>query len=100
MEVSMACYLIAQIDVRDREGYQQYLDGFNEVFKNYKGMIMAADVNPTVLEGKWPCSRTVLIRFPDADEAMRWYQSPQYQKLAEVRRAASDSNIVLVRGMK
>ncbi len=94
----MTCYLIAQIDVHDREGYQKYLDGFNEVFKNYKGIIMAADNNPTVLEGEWPFQRTVLIRFPDAAEARRWHGSPEYQKLAEVRKRASDSNIVLVEG--
>jgi len=94
----MACYLIAQINVRDREGYKRYLDGFDEVFKDYKGIIMAADNDPVVLEGEWPYMRTVLIRFPDADEAKRWYESPEYRELAEVRRAASDSNIVLVQG--
>jgi len=96
----MACYLIAQINVHDKEGYQRYLDGFDEVFRNYKGIIMATDNDPTVLEGEWPYIRTVLIRFPDADEARRWYESPEYKRLAEVRRAASDSNIVLARGMK
>ena len=96
----MACYLIAQINVRDRQGYKKYLDGFNEVFKDYKGIIMAADENPTVLEGEWQYPRTVLMRFSDIDEAQRWYRSPQYQKLAEVRKRASDSNIVLVKGYK
>ena len=96
----MACYLIAQIKVHDKAGYQKYLDGFDEVFRNYNGIIMAADKDPIILEGEWPHRRTVLIRFPDADEARRWYQSPEYQRLAEVRRCASDSNIVLVRGMK
>jgi uncharacterized protein (DUF1330 family) len=96
----MACYLIAQINVRDKEGYKKYLDGFDEVFRNYKGIIMAADKDPAVLEGEWQYPRTVLMRFPDVEEAMRWYRSPQYQKLAKIRRRASDSNIVLVRGMK
>jgi uncharacterized protein (DUF1330 family) len=94
----MACYLIAQINVRDREGYQKYLDGFDGVFRDYKGIIIATDNDPAVLEGEWPYKRTVLIRFPDAGEARRWYESPEYKRLAEVRRAASDSNIVLVEG--
>lgn len=94
----MACYLVAQINVRDREGYKQYLDGFDEVFREYKGIIIAADTAPQVLEGEWPYMRTVIIRFPDVDEAKRWYESPAYRRLADVRRAASDSNIVLVHG--
>lgn len=96
----MACYLIAQINVHDRQGYKQYLDGFDEVFKNYKGIIMAADESPTVLEGGWQYPRTVLMRFQDVAEAMRWYHSPEYQTLAQVRQRSSDSNIVLVKGYK
>lgn len=96
----MACYLIAQIEVHDRQGYQQYLDGFNEVFSRYRGIILAADEQPAVLEGQWPMRRTVLIRFPDADEARRWYESPEYRELAALRHRSSRSNIVLVRGYK
>lgn len=94
----MACYLIAQIDVRDPEVYRQYLERFDEVFSQYKGIIMAADDNPIVLEGEWPYRRTVLIRFPDFEEAKRWYESPEYQQLAELRRQGSDSNIALITG--
>ena len=96
----MTCYLIAQINVRDREGYRKYLEGFDQVFKDYKGIVMAADNQPEVLEGEWPYQRTVLIRFRDMEEARRWYTSPQYQSLARQRQGVSDSNIVLVRGME
>ncbi len=96
----MACYLIAQINVHDREGYRKYLAGFDEVFKDYDGAILATDKEPDVLEGEWPYQRTVLMSFRDMEEARRWYTSPQYQSLAKQRQGASDSNIVLVRGME
>ena len=96
----MTCYLIAQINVHDREGYRKYLEGFDEVFKDYDGAILAADKEPEVLEGQWPYQRTVLMSFSDIEEARRWYDSPQYQALASQRQDASDSNIVLVRGME
>lgn len=96
----MTCYLIAQINVHDREGYRKYLEGFDEVFKDYDGAILAADKEPVVLEGQWPYRRTVLMSFRDIEEAQRWYNSPQYQELARQRQAVSDSNIVLVRGME
>jgi uncharacterized protein (DUF1330 family) len=96
----MACYLIAQINVHDREEYRKYLEGFDEVFKDYDGAILAADKEPVVLEGEWPYQRTVLISFRDVEEAQRWYNSPQYRALANQRQSASDSNIVLVRGME
>lgn len=96
----MTCYLIAQINVHDREGYRKYLEGFDEVFKDYDGAILAADKEPEVLEGQWPYQRTVLMSFSDKEEARRWYNSPQYQALARQRQGASDSNIVLVKGME
>ncbi len=96
----MSCYLIAQIDIHDRDEYRKHLDGFDEIFEGYKGMIMAVDEEPILLEGEWPFTRTVLIRFPDETEARRWFESPEYRKLVEHRHRAADSNIVLVKRRK
>ncbi len=92
----MSCYFLAQITIRDREGYQKYLDGFDEIFGRYKGIVVAVDEHPTVLEGSWPFSRTVLIRFPDEAEARRWYDSPEYRELVKHRHGSSEANIVLI----
>ena len=93
----MSCYIIAQIMINDREEYRVYEEGFDEIFEKYKGIVVAIDENPVVLEGEWPYIRTVLIRFPNEEEAKRWYESPEYQKLAEHRRRASTGNIVLIK---
>jgi uncharacterized protein (DUF1330 family) len=96
----MSCYFVAQITIVDRDEYQKYLDGYDEIFARYKGIVIAVDEAPEVLEGQWPCSRTVLIRFPNANEAKRWYNSPDYGELVKHRHRASDANIVLVEGRK
>jgi uncharacterized protein (DUF1330 family) len=93
----MSSYLIAQITIHDRDGYQRYLDGFDEIFAKYKGLVVAVDEAPTLLEGKWPCTRTVLMRFPSEEEARRWYDSPEYQELVKHRHRAADANVVLVK---
>jgi uncharacterized protein (DUF1330 family) len=92
----MSCYFIAQINVHDRDEYQKYLDGYDEIFSKYKGIVVAVDESPQVLEGEWPYDRTVLIRFPNADEAERWYGSAEYRGLVRHRHRSSDANIVLV----
>jgi uncharacterized protein (DUF1330 family) len=96
----MSCYFIAQITIYDREEYKKYLDGFDEIFEKYKGIVAAVDEEPTILEGEWPCTRTVLIRFPDKEEARRWYDSPEYRDLVRHRHQAAESNIVLVQRHK
>ena len=70
------------------------------MFSKYKGIVMAVDEAPVILEGKWPYSRTVLIRFPNEEEAKRWYESGEYQELVKHRHQASDANIVLVAGRR
>ena len=94
----MSVYLIAQIEIHDREEYDKYQEGFLEIFSKYQGEILVVEENHTVIEGAWPFTRTVVIRFPDEDEAKRWYESPEYQKLAQHRFKASTSNIIMANG--
>ena len=95
----MAHYLIAQIDIKDREKYAEYEAGFMDVFKSYKGKLLSVDENVSLLEGQWPATRTVLIEFPSKEEALAWYESEEYQSLAKQRFAASTSDIAIISGL-
>src|SRR5450755_4637854 len=55
----------------------------------YSGKLLAGDDAPTVKKGDWPDTRTVLVEFPGADAFDAWFNSPEYQALAEHRHAAS-----------
>jgi len=94
----MSCCFIAQIDIHDEAEYARYLAGYDEVFGRHEGEVIAVDDDVAVLEGDWPFSRTVVIRFPDRAALDRWYRSAEYQRLAAHRRAASTANIVAVQG--
>ena len=94
----MSCYFVAQIDITDRSLYQQYLDGFDQVFRQYAGTVVAVDDAPEVLEGVWDRTRIVLIRFPDEAALKRWYGSEAYQALARYRQQASRADVLLVHG--
>lgn len=95
----MSFYLIGQIDIIDRAGYQNYEAGFGEIFSQYGGSVLAVDEQPKLLEGSWPYTRTVLIEFPSEADAMAWYQSDAYQTLAKHRFASSSANIVGLTGI-
>jgi uncharacterized protein (DUF1330 family) len=95
----MSVYVIAQISIHDRSEYGKYEAGFLEVFSCYKGELLVVDENPTVVEGGWPCTRTVVIRFPTEEEARRWYESPEYQTIAQHRIRGSKTNAILARGL-
>jgi uncharacterized protein (DUF1330 family) len=92
----MAVYIIAQIGIHDRAEYEKYSDGFLDVFVKYQGELLVVSEDPVVVEGEWPYTRTVVIRFPSADEARRWYESPEYQAIAQHRYRAATANAVIV----
>ena len=95
----MTAYVIATINIHDRERYAEYEAGFMTIFINYGGAMLSVDEAPRVLEGKWAFTRTVLIRFESVEAAESWFFSPEYQDLARHRHAAAESHCVIVIGM-
>jgi uncharacterized protein (DUF1330 family) len=58
-----------------------------------------------VLEGEWHAGRpdsdarperVTVIEFPDKASLKRWYESPEYVKLKQLRLQASDSDVIAV----
>lgn len=90
----MPVYIVANIRITDRTEYDQYQAGFMEIFAKYRGELLAVSDAPEVIEGEWPFTRAVLLRFPDQAEARRWYESPEYQKLSRHRWNGSTGTVI------
>ena len=95
----MSVYIVASIAVRDWEEYGKYQAGFLDIFTKYRGELLAVSDEPQVIEGKWPFTRAVLLRFPDEAEARRWYDSPEYRALSEHRWRASTGVVIAFEGL-
>ena len=95
----MSSYFVALVTIHDQAQYDRYLEGFMGVFERFAGEVLAADDAPEALEGEWPAARTVIIRFPSDEELLRWYRSPEYQRLIELRRSAAEGSIAMVHGL-
>ncbi len=95
----MSVYLIAQINIADRERYSVYESGFMDIFAQFDGKLLSVDESPDILEGEYAFTRTVLIEFPSKTAADAWYGSEAYQALAQHRFAASEGNIVMIKGL-
>ena len=95
----MPVYIVAELTIEDRAEYARYEAGFMAIFQQYRGELLAVDEQPSVIEGEWKHTRTVLLRFPDAAEAERWYGSPEYRAIAGHRWKASRANVAILQGM-
>ncbi|TPG33117.1 DUF1330 domain-containing protein [Mycolicibacterium hodleri] len=60
--------------------------------------ILAFDMAPTVIEGEWPATQTVVMEFESVQAASEWYYSDAYQQAAKIRQGAADCNGVIVSG--
>lgn len=96
----MSHYLIAQLEITDREEYGNYESGFMDIFMKYEGKLLSVDEEPQLLEGSWPYTRTVLIEFPSKEAALDWFTSDEYQTLAKHRHNASSGNITMIKGLE
>ena len=94
----MSVYLVAQLNIHDRATYAKYGSAFMDIFTQYEGKLLSVEETPKVLEGEWGYVRTVLLEFPSEERAHAWYESKEYQAIAEYRRVASTANLVLIRG--
>ncbi len=91
-----AAYVVAKVTITDADTYRQYSAGFGAILRRYEGEMVAVSNDPTILEGEWPETLTVLLRFASREKALGWYNSDEYQELSKIRRAASTADFVLI----
>ena len=82
----MAAYLIFTHKVTDAAKLNNdYLPKAVETLGPYAPEILVVDQNIEVIEGEPGDTRTVVLKFRDRDEAKRWYNSPEYQAIVNLR---------------
>jgi uncharacterized protein (DUF1330 family) len=94
----MAAYILASIKVTDAERYPEYARQTPAVVEKYGGRFLVKGGAYEEIEGSWPGRRLVVIEFPDAAAAKRWYESPEYQQLIPLRQAYAETDLVIVEG--
>ncbi|MDE0522150.1 MAG: DUF1330 domain-containing protein [Boseongicola sp.] len=61
--------------------------------------VLAVNETPEVIEGQTGHDRLVILRFPSRDEAMRWYNSPEYQSMIHLRLESVEGTLILAEGL-
>ncbi len=95
----MSYYFIANIKINNPADYDKYLEHIDEIFSKYKGKYLAVDSCPTVLEGKWDYTKSVLIKFHSKREFKYWYYSEDYQKILKFRLGSATCDTILIKGL-
>ena len=94
----MTAYVIAEIDVTHPDGYADYTKVVPATIAQYGGRFLVRGGAADALEGEWPKLRRVVIEFPSVEAARAWWDSPEYAKPKEMRRATSKGRLILLEG--
>ena len=94
----MAAYLIAEVDVSDNAGYEEYRQKVPAVIAAHGGRYLVRGGALEVLEGGRAPKRMVVLEFPNRAALQTFWDSPEYRPLRALRERAASANIVAVEG--
>lgn len=91
-------YLLAQIEVHDQAGYDEYRKHVGDTVAAYGGRFLVRGGDPERLEGDAQTRRTVVLEFDSPARAREWYHSKQYQEVLPLRLRAATGDVFLLTG--
>jgi uncharacterized protein (DUF1330 family) len=94
----MTAYVIADIDVQDPEAYREYAALAPGTLEPYGGRYLVRGGGHETLEGGWQPGRLVVLEFPSAEHARRWYACDGYTAARAIRQRASKGSMILAEG--
>jgi uncharacterized protein (DUF1330 family) len=94
----MAGYLVANIEVKDPEKFEEYRLKVVPVIEKFGGRYLIRGGDVRRLEGNLPLGRLVVLEFPTLEAAQRFYNSTEYEPILKLRLASTRSDVVLVQG--
>jgi uncharacterized protein (DUF1330 family) len=94
----MAGYVIAEVDVHDAELFEEYRKLVPATIAQYGGKYLVRGGAIDSKEGGWQPKRVVVLEFPSADQARKWYHSPEYAPALALRLKAAKGKMVIVEG--
>ena len=95
----MAGYVIAQINLKNKEGYKEYAEKVPKSVASFGGKYLVRAGEFKHLEGKWDYSRNVVIKFPTYEKALEWYNSDEYKPVKDIRLENSIGSNIIVKGI-
>lgn len=94
----MAAYIIADIDVTDPAGFDEYRQQVAPMIAKWGGKYLVRGGALEGLEGDWAPSRLVVLEFESLERAKEFYHSEAYRPVMAIRHKTAVSNLVIVEG--
>jgi uncharacterized protein (DUF1330 family) len=94
----MPAYIIVEIEILDRVGYEEYKKLAGATVEKYGGKYIVRGGKTEVLEGDWQPKRIVVLEFESTQRAKDWLNSEEYREPRKMRHRTARTNMILVEG--
>ena len=94
----MSAYIVADIEIHDRERYETYKGMAPASIAQYGGRYLTRAGETNVLEGDWTPKRFVILEFPTLEQARAWWSSPEYAEAKALRQSITTTRMILTEG--
>lgn len=95
----MPGYMIADVNVTDPEGFEEYRKLVSATIEAYGGRYLVRGGATETVEGDWSPSRLVILEFDSVEQAKAWYYSEEYSGPKEMRHNSATTNAIFAEGM-
>ncbi len=95
----MAAYVILEIEVIDKAGYEEYKKLVPPIIKLFGGKYLVRGGKSEALEGDWNAQRMLILEFENTEKVKAWLYSPEYAPARALRHKYARTKMVVVEGL-
>ncbi len=94
----MPAYMIVEVETTDEALMTEYRKHTPGLVAKFGGKFIVRGGKTRTLEGDWTPPRVVVLEFPTYEAAERFYESPEYKPVLEMRLKAGNCKAIIVEG--
>lgn len=91
----VAAYIIGFYDIVNWDAFRDYFPGVIPLLQKHGAEVLVADYETQALEGHNP-STCVVLKFQSEEEALAWYNDPEYAPIRKIRIDASRNTTLVL----
>ncbi|GHN02802.1 hypothetical protein WSM22_42910 [Cytophagales bacterium WSM2-2] len=94
----MPAYIVVEVEINDLVKYEDYKKLTPISLAQYQGKFIVRGGKMETLEGGWDPMRFVILEFPNAELAKKWWASEEYAPAKAIRHQTAKTKMILVEG--
>lgn len=90
----MTAFFVAHVKIKDPQKFQEYAQKAGETLVPHQGELVLRGKKDDVLAGHTDYQAVGIVKFPNPNALMAWFNSDAYQAIVALRDEAADMTIV------